>query len=53
LVLSGAGHATVEEETGELTPGTLLLIEAGETHEVASHGDAPLKTLNLYAPPAY
>lgn len=51
-VLEGAGCARVGDEDVALAPGTLLLIEAGETHEVAA-ADRPLKTLNIYAPPAY
>ena len=33
--------------------GTLVLIGRGETHEIRNTGDAPLKTLNIYVPPAY
>ena len=53
LVLSGTGTAIVEEAEHELSPGTLLLIEAGEVHELRSGPDEPLATLNLYAPPEY
>ena len=52
-VLSGRGTATVEGREVELQPGTLLLIEAGEAHEVSAAGGAPLRTVNVYAPPAY
>ena len=31
----------------------LLLIERGERHEIRATGDAPLKTVNFYSPPAY
>jgi oxalate decarboxylase/phosphoglucose isomerase-like protein (cupin superfamily) len=34
-------------------PGTLVLIERGVTHEIRNAGRTPLKTLNLYVPPAY
>jgi mannose-6-phosphate isomerase-like protein (cupin superfamily) len=37
----------------ELKPGTLLVIERGERHEVGNNGDVPLKTLNFYYPPAF
>lgn len=36
-----------------LRPGSLLLIERGERHEIRATGDAPLKTVNFYSPPAY
>jgi mannose-6-phosphate isomerase-like protein (cupin superfamily) len=36
-----------------LRAGTLLLIERGTTHEIRNRGKTPLKTLNLYVPPAY
>ena len=52
-VLEGAGKATVGETKVGLAPGTLLLIEAGETHQVSASPDRPLLTLNFYAPPAY
>lgn len=52
-VVSGSGKATVDERTLDLGPGTLLLIEAGETHEIVNDGQEPLETLNVYAPPVY
>jgi mannose-6-phosphate isomerase-like protein (cupin superfamily) len=36
-----------------LAPGGLLLIEAGEPHEISNAGRVPLATVNVYAPPAY
>jgi mannose-6-phosphate isomerase-like protein (cupin superfamily) len=55
VVLSGRGTATVAGESVPLDPGTLLLLEAGETHEVgaAAGADDPLVTVSVYAPPAY
>ena len=53
LVLSGTGMAIVDSEEHDLRPGTLLLIEAGEAHELQSGPDEPLATLNIYAPPEY
>jgi mannose-6-phosphate isomerase-like protein (cupin superfamily) len=32
---------------------SILLIEKGDTHEIRNTGRAPLKTLNIYVPPAY
>jgi mannose-6-phosphate isomerase-like protein (cupin superfamily) len=53
LVLSGAGTAIVEGTEYELSEGTLLLIEAGEAHEIRSAPEEQLATLNFYAPPEY
>lgn len=52
-VASGEGYATIEGQAHLLRPGTLLLIERGEAHEIRNEGDEPLKTLNFYVPPAY
>jgi mannose-6-phosphate isomerase-like protein (cupin superfamily) len=52
-VLSGTGKATLGRQRQALKPGTLLLIERGTTHEIRNTGRTPLKTLNLYVPPAY
>ena len=52
-VVSGRGRATVEGQAQELSPGTLLLIAAGERHEVRAEGDEPLRTVNIYTPPQY
>ena len=53
FVVSGQGEATVAGERVALTKHTLLVIEAGEPHEIRNTGDAPLETLNLYTPPEY
>jgi mannose-6-phosphate isomerase-like protein (cupin superfamily) len=52
-VVSGAGVAIVEGERVELREGTLALIRRGERHEIRNTGGTPLKTLNVYVPPAY
>lgn len=52
-VLAGVGAGMVAGREVVLQPGTLLLIEAGETHELTNTGSDALKTLNLYAPPVY
>jgi mannose-6-phosphate isomerase-like protein (cupin superfamily) len=36
-----------------LRPGSLLVIECGETHEIRCTGEDPLRTVNFYSPPAY
>ena len=53
LVMSGSGTAIVDGAEYELSPGTLLLIEAGEAHELRSAPEEQLATLNIYAPPEY
>ncbi len=52
-VVSGAGMAIVNDERVELREGTLVLIQRGDRHEIRNTGDGPLKTLNVYVPPAY
>jgi mannose-6-phosphate isomerase-like protein (cupin superfamily) len=53
FVVAGTGTATVNGKKYPLQPGTLLLIEHGDTHEIRATGVEPLRTLNLYVPPAY
>jgi mannose-6-phosphate isomerase-like protein (cupin superfamily) len=52
-VVSGTGKAIVDGREQRLRKGSLLLIERGESHEIRCTGRSPLKTLNLYVPPAY
>ena len=52
-VLSGTGKARLGRRSEILRAGTLLLIERGTTHEIRNTGRTPLRTLNLYGPPAY
>jgi mannose-6-phosphate isomerase-like protein (cupin superfamily) len=58
FVVDGHGVARIEDDSGQrkridLVPGALLVIERGERHEVDNTGDVPLKTLNVYYPPAF
>ena len=53
FVVSGRGVARIKGERYPLKPGTLLLIEHGDQHEIRNTGAGLLKTLNLYSPPAY
>lgn len=53
LVLSGTGEARIAGDVMAIGPRALLLIEAGEIHEIRNTGTDPLKTLNFYAPPQY
>src|SRR5262245_4225718 len=52
-VVSGTGTAIVNGRRSTLRAGTLLLIERGDTHEIRNIGRVPLRTLNIYVPPAY
>ena len=52
-VVAGAGWATIEGKRHRLRARTLVLIERGSTHEIRNTGRTPLKTLNIYVPPAY
>jgi mannose-6-phosphate isomerase-like protein (cupin superfamily) len=53
FVVAGTGTATVGGKRVKLKPGTLLLVEKGERHEIRNDGDELLRTLNVYVPPAY
>ena len=53
FVQEGAGLAIVNGQPMPLTSGSLLLIEAGDTHEIRNTSQGPLKTVNIYLPPAY
>ena len=53
FVVSGTGEATVDGRDVALEAGDLVLIEAGEPHEIRNEGTDPVETLNLYVPPAY
>ena len=52
-VISGTGSAWVNGRTYKLAAGTLLLIERADRHEIRNTGRSPLRTLNVYVPPAY
>ncbi|GHA68631.1 cupin domain-containing protein [Cognatilysobacter bugurensis] len=58
FVVDGCGEALIGSEAAgrervPLERGALLVIERGEAHEIRNTGDAPLKTLNFYYPPAF
>jgi mannose-6-phosphate isomerase-like protein (cupin superfamily) len=53
FVVAGTGRAKIQGRATPLRAGSLLLIERGVKHEILNTGRAPLKTLNLYVPPAY
>jgi len=52
-VVSGTGTARVNGRRVGLRPGSLLLIERRDRHQIKNTGRAPLRTLNVYVPPAY
>jgi mannose-6-phosphate isomerase-like protein (cupin superfamily) len=52
-VVAGTGSALVNGTRYALRPGTLLLIEHMDTHEITNTGQELLRTLNVYVPPAY
>ena len=52
-VISGSGKAIVEGRQTSLEKGSLLLISAGERHEIRNTGRTTLKTLNVYSAPTF
>jgi len=52
-VVEGSGIAVVNGRKIKLKIGTMLLIEAGDRHEVRNTGRRLLKTVSVYVPPAY
>ena len=53
FVIAGRGVAYIKGSRHPLKPGTLVLIEHGDQHEIRNTGRILLKTLNVYSPPAY
>jgi mannose-6-phosphate isomerase-like protein (cupin superfamily) len=53
FVVSGTGVAKINKRRYALKPGSLFLIEHGDTHEICNNSRGLLKTLNFYVPPAY
>jgi mannose-6-phosphate isomerase-like protein (cupin superfamily) len=52
-VVEGTGIAVVNGRKLKLKSGTLVLIEAGDRHEIRNTGRSLLKTVSIYLPPAY
>ena len=52
-VAAGTGVAVINGHKVVLRTGTLVLIEAGDTHQIRNTGRGLLKTVNVYVPPAY
>jgi len=53
FVQSGSGVAIVNGRRVRLRAGSVVLIERGDRHEIRNTGRTPLRTLNVYVPPAY
>jgi mannose-6-phosphate isomerase-like protein (cupin superfamily) len=53
FVISGTGRARVNGKRYALRAGSLLVIERADEHEITATGREPLRTLNVYVPPAY
>jgi mannose-6-phosphate isomerase-like protein (cupin superfamily) len=53
FVQSGTGVAIVDRRRVKLRTGSIVLIERGDRHEIRNTGRTPLRTLNIYVPPAY
>lgn len=53
FVESGTGLAVVNGRRIALKAGSIVLIERGDRHEIRNIGRTPLRTLNIYVPPAY
>jgi mannose-6-phosphate isomerase-like protein (cupin superfamily) len=53
FVEAGTGAAIVNGRRHVLRAGSLILIERGDKHEIRNTGRTPLRTLNIYVPPAY
>jgi mannose-6-phosphate isomerase-like protein (cupin superfamily) len=58
FVVAGTGSAIIipkggRRRTVKLRPGSLLLIERGDLHQIKHAGRGVLRTINFYSPPAY
>ena len=52
-VVDGSGVAIINGHKTRLKAGTIVLIEAGDRHEIRNTGRTLLKTVSVYVPPAY
>jgi mannose-6-phosphate isomerase-like protein (cupin superfamily) len=52
-VAEGEGVAIVAGHRRRLAGGDVLVIRAGERHQITNTGRRLLRTLSVYAPPAY
>lgn len=52
-IAEGIGVALINGHRTPLKPGKVILIEAGDRHEIRNTGRTLLKTVSVYLPPAY
>ena len=52
-VVEGSGVAIINGHKTRLKAGTIVLIDAGDRHEIRNTGRTLLKTVSVYVPPAY
>jgi mannose-6-phosphate isomerase-like protein (cupin superfamily) len=53
-VMAGSGEVlSSTRRKFKIGPGSLVVIEKRELHQIRATGKAPLRTLNFYIPPAY
>jgi mannose-6-phosphate isomerase-like protein (cupin superfamily) len=50
-IVSGAGAAMIEGETGSIKAGSIVVVPAGTRHNFINTGKEPLKLYTVYAPP--
>src|SRR3954469_25318171 len=53
FVISGVGRAKFAGRSIALRANSLLLIEKRQPHQIINTGRSPLRTFNIYVPPAY
>ena len=53
FVVEGTGTAVINGHKTRLKTGMMVLIEAGDRHEIRNNGRSLLKTVSVYVPPAY
>jgi mannose-6-phosphate isomerase-like protein (cupin superfamily) len=53
FVVEGTGTAIINGHKTSLKAGTMVLIEAGDRHEIRNTGRSLLKTVSVYVPPAF
>lgn len=53
IITEGRGVAIINGRKTALKAGSIVLIEAGDTHEIRNTGKGLLKTVSIYIPPAY
>ena len=53
FVVKGTGAAIINRRKISLKAGMMLLVEAGDHHEIRNTGRSLLKTVSVYVSPAY